>query len=66
MTPQDKLRALIDKLNKQTPRLPTGGDNRMAAEAINTSAIAKSQAIDRNKSAKAVSTLPLRELQLKR
>jgi len=66
MTPQDKLRALVDKLNKQTPRLPTGGDNRMTAEVMNTSAIAKSQAIDRNKLAKAVGTLPLRELQLKR
>lgn len=66
MTPQERLRALIDKVNKQTPRLPTGGDGRTTAEALNTSAIAKGQAMDRYKVNKAVRTLPLRELQSKR
>jgi hypothetical protein len=66
MNPQEKLRALIDKVNKQTPKLPTGGDGRMTAEALNTSAIAKNQAIDRYKKSNVVRTLPLRELQLKR
>ena len=66
MTPHEKLRTLIDKLNKQRPVLPTGGDGRMTAEAVNTSAIAKGQAIDRNKLGKVVTTQPLRELQLKR
>ena len=65
MSPHQKLRSLIDNLNKQS-RLPTGGDGRMTAEAINTSAVAKGQAIDRNKPGKVVQTKPLRELQLKR
>lgn len=65
MTPHEKLRSLVDKANKQT-KLPTGGDGRMTAEAVNTSAIAKSQAMDRNKKSKIGKTLPLRELQLKR
>jgi len=65
MSPHEKLRALIDKLNKQ-PHLPTGGDGRMTVEAVNTSAIAKGQAIDRYKPGKVAQTKPLRELQLKR
>jgi hypothetical protein len=66
MSQQDRLRELIDRLNKQKPNLPTGGDNRTLAEALNTSAIAKGQAIDRNKKGKVAKTLPLRELQSKR
>ncbi|MBK9952846.1 MAG: hypothetical protein IPP10_15465 [Candidatus Competibacteraceae bacterium] len=62
----EQLRALIDKVNKQTPKLPTGGDGRMTAEALNTSAIAKGQAMSNSKIANATRTLPLRELQLKR
>lgn len=62
----EQLRALVDKVNKQTPKLPTGGDGRMTAEALNTSAIAKGQAMDNSKIANAARTLPLRELQLKR
>lgn len=65
MTPQERLRALIDKVNKQTPRLPTGGDGRMTTEALNTSAIAKGQAMDRYRVNKVVRTLPLKELQSK-
>ena len=66
MNTQERLRALIDKVNKQTPKLPTGGDGRMTAEALNTSAIAKGQAMSNSKVANAPRTLPLRELQLKR
>lgn len=65
MTPQEKLRALVDKANKQE-KLPTGGDKRMTAEAVNTSAIAKGQAIDRTKKGTVPKVLSLRELQLKR
>lgn len=65
MSPHEKLRALIDNLNKQ-PYQSTGGDKRMTAEAINTSAIAKGQAIDRYKPGKVARTKPLRELQAKR
>lgn len=65
MTPQEKLRALVDMANKQE-KWPTGGDRRMTAEVINTAAIAKNQAIDRNKKGNTPRTLPLRELQLKR
>lgn len=66
MTPHEKLRALIDKTNKQKQQLPTGGELRTTEEAINTSAIAKGQAIDRYKKGNVAKTLPLRELQLKR
>lgn len=48
MTPQEQIRKMVDSLNKQ-PKMPTGGDSRTVAEAVNTSAIAKSQAIDRTK-----------------
>jgi len=65
MTPYEQLRALVDKANKQQ-KWPTGGDGRMMAEVINTSAIAKGQAIDRTKKGIVPKTLPLRELQLKR
>jgi hypothetical protein len=65
MTPHEKLRSLIDKLNKQ-PHVPTGGDGRVAGEVLNTSAIAKGQAIDRTKPGKVARTKSLRELQLKR
>ena len=65
MSPHEKLRSLIDKLNKQ-PQQVTGGDGRMTAEAINTSAVAKGQAIDRYKPGKVAKTRPLRELQLQR
>lgn len=40
----EQMRALVDKANKQE-KWPTGGDGRMTAEALNTSAIAKNQAI---------------------
>jgi len=62
----EQLRALIDKVNKQTPKPPTGGDGRTTAEALNTSAIAKGQAMSNSKVANVARTLPLRELQLKR
>lgn len=65
MTPQERLRALVDMANKQE-KWPTGGDGRMVAEVMNTSAIAKGQAIDRTKKGVVPKTLPLRELQLKR
>lgn len=65
MTPQEQLRALVDKASKQKKQ-STGGDGRVLAEVINTSAIAKSQAIDRTKKSAVPKTLPLRELQLKR
>jgi hypothetical protein len=65
MTPLIKLRALIDNMHKQqTPS--TGGDGRMMEEVINTSAIAKGQALDRYKVTGVARTMPLRELQLKR
>lgn len=48
MTPQEQLRQMVDGLNKQ-PKIPTGGDGRMAAEAMNTSAIAKGQAFSNTK-----------------
>ena len=44
----EQMRALVDRANKQE-KWPTGGDGRMTAEALNTSAIAKNQAIDRTK-----------------
>ncbi len=65
MTPLIKLRALIDNMHKQqTPS--TGGDGRMMEEVMNTSAIAKGQALDRYKVAGVARTMPLRELQLQR
>ena len=54
----EQLRALIDKVNKQTPKLPTGGDGRMTAEALNTSAIAKGQAMSNSKIACLLYTSP--------
>lgn len=48
MNQLEQMRALIDRANKQE-KWPTGGDGRMTAEALNTSAIAKNQAIDRTK-----------------
>jgi len=66
MNTQERLRALVDRLNKQTAKLPTGGDGRMVTEVLNTSAIARNQAMDRYKKGKTSKTLPLRELQLKR
>ena len=64
MTPLARLRALVDSANKQkTPA--TGGDGRTMAEVMNTSAIAKGQAMDRYKVSKVVKTLPLKELQSK-
>ena len=44
----EQMRALVDRANKQE-KWPTGGDGRMTAEVLNTSAIAKNQAIDRAK-----------------
>ena len=44
----EQMRALVDRANKQE-KWPTGGDGRMTAEALNTSAIAKNQAIDMTK-----------------
>ena len=44
----EQMRALVDKANKQE-KWPTGGDGRMTAEVLNTSAIAKNQAIDMTK-----------------
>lgn len=65
MTPLARLRALVDSANKQkTPA--TGGDGRTMAEVMNTSAIAKGQALDRYKVTGIARTMPLRELQLKR
>ena len=65
MNPLERLRALVDMANKQE-KWPTGGDGRMAGEVMNTSAIAKGQAIDRTKKGIVPKTLPLRELILKR
>lgn len=65
MNPLERLRALVDMANKQE-KWPTGGDGRMVGEVINTSAIAKGQAIDRTKKGIVPKTLPLRELILKR
>jgi hypothetical protein len=48
MTPQEQTRKLVDALNK-IPRQPTGGDGRMTAEAVNTSAVAKGQAASNTK-----------------
>ena len=62
MTPHAKLRALIDNLNRQS-QLPTGGDTRLTEEALNTSAIAKGQALDRFKPAVAMKPKSLKELQ---
>ena len=44
----EQMRALVDRANKQE-KWPTGGDGRMTAEVLNTSAIAKNQAIDMTK-----------------
>ena len=65
MTPQEQMRKLIDNLHKQ-PSIATGGDKRSTAEAINTSAIARNQAMDRTKLGKVAKTVSLRELQSKR
>lgn len=65
MTPHEKLRALVDKANKQE-KYPTGGNGRTMAEVLNTSAIAKGQAMDRSKKGNVPRTMPLRELQSKR
>lgn len=48
MTPQEQMRKAVDALSKQA-KLPTGGDGRITAEAINTSAIARNQAGDRTR-----------------
>jgi hypothetical protein len=47
MTPAQRVRATVDKLNKATAqrgKLPTGGDQRMLSEAVNTGATAKNLA----------------------
>lgn len=65
MTPHEKLRSLIDRLNKR-PSYPTGGDGRMTAEAINTSAMARNLAKDRYKITGPVKTMSLKDLQVKK
>jgi hypothetical protein len=47
MTPQQKMRAIVDRMNKQRAArapLPTGGDNRVTEEALNTGAAARGRA----------------------
>lgn len=65
MNTLQQLRALVDGLNKQKASNPTGGDGRMNMEAKNTAAIARGQAMDRNKLSKMHQTMPLHELQRK-
>lgn len=48
MHPLAAMRARIDAMNKRKVKLPTGGDLRSTSEAINTSAIAKGQALLRH------------------
>lgn len=64
MTASEKLRALIDNINKAKAEAPrTGGDGRMQAEAVNTSAVARNMAMDRFKVGGSVGkTLPLKQL----
>lgn len=65
MTPHEKLRALVDRVNKRAAKAnPTGGDNRMGEEAMNTGAVARNQAL-MNKVPKPVRPMPLHELQRK-
>lgn len=67
MTPEAKLRALVDRLNKNAAKAPaTGGDARMQSEVVGTSAIARNQAMERTRKAQPVRPMPLRELQRKR
>lgn len=47
MTPAQRVRSLVDQLNKKQalrPRMPSGGDQRSLAEAINTGANARNLA----------------------
>lgn len=65
MTPHEKLRALVDRVNKNSAKRPaTGGDGRMGEEAMNTGAVAQNQAM-MNKALPMGQTLPLRDLQRK-
>jgi hypothetical protein len=52
MHPLAAMRARIDAMNKRRVKLPTGGDLRSTSEAINTSAIAKGQALLRHPKSK--------------
>ena len=71
MKPQTKLRAQIDKANKDAAKAParaTGGDGRMQAEVLNTSAIMRNLAMDRFKLANPGTvrkTVPLAQLMRK-
>ena len=66
MNAPEKLRALIDGLNKRKAAGPvTGGDGRMQSEALNTSAMARNMAMDRYKlgsASEVKKTLPLAQL----
>ncbi len=64
MTPEERIRKLVDKFNKtyaNNPLLATGGDNRSTAEAVNTGAIARMRGAQQ-KIPKGNKTIPLREL----
>ena len=61
MNSLEKLRALVDKANKNKTG-PTGGDNRMQSEVMNTSAIAQMQAAERSKVGQAVKPMRLAEM----
>lgn len=64
MNAPEQLRSLVDQLNKAKALTPkTGGDGRMQAEAINTSAMARNMAMDRFKvNGKVWKPLPLAQL----
>jgi hypothetical protein len=64
-TPDQRIRAMVDKLNKRQamrPAYPTGGDNRATGEAINTGANARNLAMMQSKVGKVAQTVPLAEL----
>lgn len=65
MTPAERIRSLVDRVNKlaaQRPKLPSGGDQRTLAEAVNTGANARNLAQMTVKVAKPGATQPLAEL----
>lgn len=64
-TPQEMVRATVDRLGKMKalrPKMPSGGDQRMMAEAVNTGANARNLAQMTVKGGKLGATQPLADL----
>jgi hypothetical protein len=65
MTPEQRIRSLVDRVNKAKaarPKLPTGGDQRSLAEAVNTGANARNLAQTNLKVGQVGATEPLAAL----